>query len=161
MTIAVEKIEIVGVDVPDVARARNLFATLFGLDFGETVLGADSLTEDVPTRSGAVHTDERSVRGRPTRIAIDRSGLFELVEETRPAMRNIHFKVADIDDAVAQMDEHGIRCVSNHRVRGMREAIFDARDLFGLRLCFVQYDAPTLIDAILGVAPRNRDGEHR
>ncbi|WP_167042109.1 VOC family protein [Salinibacterium sp. ZJ454] len=155
MTIDVERIEVLGANVSNLASARELFTKLFGLRFESVVLGApdEISSERLPLRSGNLHPDPQSVQGRPTPLAIDTAGLFELIEAPTPdqadQMRNIHFKVADIEAATEEMMANGIRVVDNLRCGNLREVIFEPEDLFGIRLCFVQYEEPSIIEAML------------
>ncbi|MEZ3158934.1 VOC family protein [Microbacterium sp. BWT-B31] len=153
MAIKTEKIEIIGINVSDVDKAVALFREMFGIEFISTVLGPDDTPiVNVAPRTGEVFTDSQTAQARPTRIAIDTRGYFELMESHRDAaqdgMRNIHFKVDDIDAAIAEMQRLGVRLVGNVLVGTMREAIFDAGDLFGCRICLVQYPGPSLMEAL-------------
>jgi len=157
MTIAVERVEVLGVNVRDLAKARALFSELFGLDFTSVVLNGpgdgDPPTEAVPLASGEVTADPNSVQNSPVPLAIDRAGVFELIEapEGQPVdvVRNIHFKVADIDAATAEMQQRGIRVLGSVRCGGVREVIFHPEDLFGVRICFIQYSGPSMIESML------------
>jgi catechol 2,3-dioxygenase-like lactoylglutathione lyase family enzyme len=154
MTIAVERIEVLGVNVRDLPEAEELFSRLFGLSFKSIVLnGPDIATERVPLKSGEEIADPNSVQDLPVPLAIDPTGFFELIEtpdgQQANTMRNIHFKVTDIEAAIAEMQAHGIRVLGNLRCGGVREVIFHPDDLFGVRLCFVQYSGPSMIESML------------
>lgn len=152
MTIKVERIEILGINVHDVARARELFSRLFGLTFLGTVFGAESHPTQLPLESGVVREDTQPLTG-PTRVDIDTAGLFELVESHRDAsedsVRNIHLKVTDIETALVDMQREGIGILANLRIGKLREVVLDPRDLCGARLCLVEYPGASLIDAML------------
>ena len=85
------------------------------------------------------------------RIAMDTKGYLELVEYTPPVqkegLRNIHFKVRDIEKAKAEMKKKGLRLMVDARVGGLKEAIYHPDDMFGVRFCLVEYDAPTMVEA--------------
>jgi catechol 2,3-dioxygenase-like lactoylglutathione lyase family enzyme len=153
VAIRAERIEVLGIDVRNFEAAKSLFARLFGLEFREFDQFAQAAIRTVLPDSGVVHDDPRGLTPSPRRVAIDTSGFFELIESADPAdadgMRNIHFKVDNIEAAIHEAQELNIRLVANLQVGGLREAIFESADLFGVRLCLVQYDEPTLVDAIV------------
>jgi catechol 2,3-dioxygenase-like lactoylglutathione lyase family enzyme len=151
MTINVERVEVVGIGVTDLDKAQRLLSQLFDIEFLGNTVGEGMPLENVPLKSGDLFVDPLALPGGQTRIAIDRSGLFELVEGPMTGPRNIHFRVSDIDAATEEMQKKGIRVVGNVRDRGMREVIFHRDDLFGIRLCFVEYTGPSLIEAMLGL----------
>ena len=82
---------------------------------------------------------------------------MELIQTSPPVddegMRNIHFKVSDIDAAVAHLRSQGFRVVANMRIGGLREAVFDSSQLHGMRMCLVEYDAPSMIEAMTTFDP--------
>jgi catechol 2,3-dioxygenase-like lactoylglutathione lyase family enzyme len=170
MAIPFERIESLGINVPDVEQAQELFSRLFGIQFKGFTSGiepipreeVDVVAEHVPLKTGtpaelelvagSKDADPETTAHEPAGVAIDTAGLFELVETADPdshGVRNIHLKVPDIDAATAEMQENGIRVISSVRVGQMREVIFNRDDLFGIRLCFVEYDEPTLVGSIL------------
>lgn len=151
----IERMEIVGINVKDVRKAQALFAELLGVEFREFELGVD-----VPmvSRGGEVADPSRLSAGA-TRVAIDTSGFIELIQTTPAAetegFRNIHFKVRDMDAAMAKMRSMGIRMVADLTVGSLREVIYDPEQLYGIRLCLVEYAEDTLIDAVLTAPGRN------
>jgi catechol 2,3-dioxygenase-like lactoylglutathione lyase family enzyme len=157
MSITIERIEALGVRVRDLPKAEELFSRLFGLDFKSIVYaGLDAPRELVPLKSGELNPDPNTVLGQSggLPLAIDPTGVFELIEtpEGQPAnaVYNIHFKVADIDAATAEMQANGIRVISSIRSGGLREVVFHPDDLVGVRICLVEYSGPSLIESILG-----------
>ena len=148
----IERMEILGINVRDIDQAKALFSRVLGVEFLEYELGVDVAME----ARGADEGDPHKLESGGTRIAIDRSGYIELIQ-TRPPVdqdgfRNIHFKVDDMAAAMHHMDGLGLRVAADLRVGGLREVIYDAGQLHGIRLCLVAYDAPTLVDAVLGGA---------
>jgi catechol 2,3-dioxygenase-like lactoylglutathione lyase family enzyme len=156
VVIKVERIEIAGINVHDVAAAEKKFSELFGIEFLSAVMFTEAEIVHIPPKTGEKAEDPRTIT-QPTRISIDTKGYFELVEShedsSRDRMRNIHFKVPDIDEAIAEMQSHGVRLVANVLVGTMREAVFEADDLFGLRICLVEYSEPSLIEALVAKTP--------
>jgi hypothetical protein len=139
-------------------NAEELFSRLFGLDFKSIVFDSPDVPQQpVPLKSGELSPDPSPHQllgqsgGLP--LAIDPAGVFELIEtpEGQPAnaVYNIHFKVADIDAATAEMQANGIRVINSIRTGGLREVVFHRGDLFGARICLVEYSDPSLIESIL------------
>ena len=155
MAIDIERVEVLGVNVRDLPKAEELFSRLFGLDFKSIVLGgSDIATESIPLASGELTPDPNSVQAGKIPLAIDAAGVLELIEtpegQQPNTVRNIHFKVADIEAAIAEMQANGVRVLGNLRTGGVREVIFHPDDLFGVRICFVQYSGPSMIESMLG-----------
>lgn len=143
----IERMEVVGINVTDLDAARSRFSELLGVDFTPFTFG-----EDVPVeRFETDVADAATASFAGTRIAIDPTGYLELVEVPAGSegFRNMHFKVTDLDEAKAELRAKGIRMVVDHKVGGLREAIFHPDDLHGIRLCLIEYDAPSMIEALL------------
>ncbi len=145
----VEKIEVFGIDVKNLEKAMTFFSEVFNIEFQHFRLG-----QDIAVQASAVDAqDAKQPDLSATRIAIDKSGFFELIE-TQPAPeregnRNIHFKVSDIGEAKAELQRRGVRVVADHRVGGLREVILHPDDVFGIRLCLIEYNAPSMIEALM------------
>ena len=54
---------------------------------------------------------------------------------------------------VAHLRSQGFRVVANMRIGGLREAVFDSSQLHGMRMCLVEYDAPSMIEAMTTFDP--------
>jgi hypothetical protein len=156
MTIDIERMEALGVRVRGLPEAQELFSRLFGLDFKSIVLaGPDQPREPVPLKSGELSPDPTPFFGQSSGLplAIDQTGVFELIETPEgqsAGVCNIHFKVADIDAATAEMQANGIRVLASLRTGGLREVVFHPDDLFGVRICLIEYPGPTMIESIAG-----------
>jgi len=144
----IEKMEVVGIDVQDIEKAARLFEDLLGIKFRHCRFGVDVKPRSAETQA----PDPAAPDLNSIRLAIDPTGYLELVQtgaaSTREGFRNVHFKVTDIEEAKAEMKQKGIRLIADSHIGGLREAIFHPDDLHGVRLCLVQYDAPSMIDAI-------------
>ncbi len=130
----------------------KLFSDILGITFvnprklarpGE-VTREKIITEDAP---------DRTFEKAKVNTAIDRTGFLELIESIPPTdkegLRNIHFKVSDIEEAKAEMKRKGIRLIVYNKIGGLKEAIYHPDDVHGIRLCLVEYDAPSMVDAML------------
>ena len=147
----IDRMEIVGLMVQDLDRAKEAFARALGLTFREFTVNETLMF----TELDADGTDQRGL-GAGARIAMDTSNFIELIQAP-PAViaafaegfRNIHIKVRNIDAAAQEMRDLGYTMVTNVQAGGMREVIFDATDLYGMRLCLTEYEAPSMIEAML------------
>lgn len=140
----IDRMEYVGVVVDDLEQGVQRFKQLFGLDF--EIIDTEQL--NVRAVDGVI-PDVMAPRGG-MRIAIDSSGSFELVEvdEAEEGFRNVHFRVDDIESAVDYLSGKGLRLVRQFVVGGMKEAIFAAEDLYGIRVCLLEYEGSSLADAM-------------
>ncbi|MFC1993618.1 VOC family protein, partial [Chloroflexota bacterium] len=108
-----------------------------------------NVTDERTIPEHADHTLEETKR----RAAIDRTGFMELIEsdppEEKEGLRALLFKVSDLEQAKAEMKKKGIRLAAEIKWGATKEAIYDARDLHGIRLGLVEYETPTFVDAML------------
>lgn len=145
----IERMEVVGINVQNLEKAMKVFSDILGISFRPFRFGVDVKVEAGPIDAA----DASTLSFAGSRIAIDPTGYLELIEAT-PAvetegLRNVHFKVTDLEAAKVEMKAKGIRLVANTTVGGLKEAIFHPDDLHGLRLCLIEYTAPTMIEALL------------
>ncbi|MBA7657955.1 hypothetical protein ES703_65898 [subsurface metagenome] len=142
----IEKLESVGVNVKNLDEAVELFSDILDTTF--VILGAAESKQKKTVTEHATHTLE----GAKLRGAMDRRGFLELLESTPPVekegLRNIRFKVPNIEEAKAEMQQKGIRLIADVKAGGSNLAIFNPEDLHGIRLVLTEYETPTQIDAI-------------
>lgn len=145
----IDSMELLGVCVEDFDGALSSFSALFGLDFRVFTPGVDYEIVDL---DADVEDRQPPAAGR---IALDTSGCFELVEMPgeHEGVRNIHFRVDDIDAALAHARSNGLRAVRDLRIGAVREVVFDSSALYGIRLCFLQYEGDSLAEAFSAAAP--------
>jgi hypothetical protein len=139
------RMEFIGVVVDDLEAGVERFSEAFGLDF-EIV---DTTKLDIQAKDGDLQ-DPKAPQGG-MRLALDTSGVFELVEVAgaEEGFRNVHFRVDDMDEAIAHLSSKKMRLVRSFVVGGMKEAIFAAEDLYGIRVCLVEYEGPSIAAAML------------
>lgn len=140
----IERMEYLGVVVDDLEVGVQRFSEVFGLDFD--ILDTEEL--DVRARDGVMPDAKAPQSGM--RVAIDSSGAFELVEVAgaNEGFRNVHFRVDSIDEAIDHLSSRGLHLVRQFVVGGMKEAIFAAEDLYGIRLCLLEYEGSSLASAM-------------
>jgi hypothetical protein len=134
------RLEFVGVVVDDLEAGVRRFSEVFGTEF--EILDMADL--NIQAEEGVV-ADARAPKSN-MRVALDSSGVFELVEVAgmEEGFRNVHFRVDSMDDAIAHLSSRGMRLVRHFVVGGMREAIFAAEDLYGIRVCLLEYAGESL-----------------
>lgn len=141
-----DRMELLGVVVDDVEEAVATYTERFGLEFHIFTPGVDYAL--VVNEAGEDPSPAMVAGGR---LAMDTSGCFELVEipGAEPGVRNIHFRVDDMDAAKAHVVATGQRVVADLTAGSVREVIFDPRDAGGLRLCLVHYEGSSFAEALL------------
>lgn len=143
----VERMELVGLEVSDLDAAMEEFGGLLGVTFTRIDLIEPGTIEHLPADEPTPDTPVSMS------VAMDPAGYLELIQThpptTRERVRNVHFKVSDLDAAIEHMRSRGHRLVSHVRIGAMREAVFGAREARGLRICLVQYDTESMVEAML------------
>ncbi len=141
----IERIENIGIYVKNLDEAVKLFSEIFGV----TLVDITEVGNAKRKRRMTEHAD-RSVEEISTRKAIDRTGFFQLVEKIPSTGKegpfSIHFKVSNLKEAKAEMERKGIPLITDVLIGGVKEAIYD---VYGTRICLVEYEAPTELDAVL------------
>jgi catechol 2,3-dioxygenase-like lactoylglutathione lyase family enzyme len=135
-----KRMEYIGVVVDDLEAGVQRFSEVFGYHFDIV----DTTKLDIQVTEGDI-PDAKAPQGG-MRLALDKSGVFELVEVAgmEEGFRNIHFRVDDMDEAIAELASKGMRLVRQFVVGGMKEAIFAAEDLYGIRVCLLEYAGSSL-----------------
>ncbi len=138
----IEKMDNVCISVNNLEEAIKLYSSVLDTQF---IILNTKVEKNVSQHGNAVAEASR------IRMAMDTKGYLELVEYTPPVqkegLRNIHFKVKDIEKAKDEMRKKGLRLMLNARVGGLKEAIYHPDDMFGVRFCLVEYNAPTMVEA--------------
>lgn len=142
----IDRMSMLGVSVKNLDEAVARYTALFGLEFEILKPGVEYPVHDA---LGSSDTSAPSLVSGG-RLAIDRTECFELVEfpDEPEGTRNIHFRVDDIEAASAHMTSQGLRMVRDLIAGGVRETIFHSADLNGVRLCLMQYEGDSFIDAL-------------
>ena len=141
----IEKLESVAVAVKNLGEAVKLWSDILGTTFIDLA--------DVRDERAIVEGESRAFEETKQRCAIEQTGFIELIESTPPVekegLRTLVLKVSNLEQAKAEMKQKGIRLTADKQFAGAKEAIFNAADLNGVRLCLVDYEAPTFVDAML------------
>lgn len=141
----VERMELIGVVVDDLDAAVARYSDLFGLEFVVFTPGVDYALTGASSDTG----DPTPLPGG-IRMAMDTSGCFELIgiPGAEEGVRNIHFRVDDMEAAIEQFVSRGLPVVQDLRAGTVREVIFDSRELNGVRMCLVHYKGPSFAEAL-------------
>ena len=141
----IEKIESISINVKNLDEAVKRFSDVLGMTFVN--LNAEK-AEKTATELADPALDKTKLEE-----AMDHTGSLNLVESDPPlekeGLRSIYFKVPDIEQAKTEMKQKGVRLTAVSKHGSVKEAMFSADDLHGVRLVLVEYKAPTLIDAYL------------
>lgn len=142
---SMKRMEYIGVVVDNLEEGVQRFSEVFGYDFDIV----DTTKLDIQVTEGDM-PDAKAPQGG-MRLALDKSGVFELVEVAgaEEGFRNIHFRVDDMDEAIAELSSKGLRLLRRFVVGGMKEAIFNAEDMYGIRVCLLEYEGPSVAAAML------------
>lgn len=147
----IDRMELLGVVVTDLDEAVERYTRLFGLTFHIFTPG-----ESYPLADAIEINDRAAQIPAGGRIAMDTSGMFELIElpDQTPGFRNIHYRVDDIEAAKAHFIAEGMTVVRDLYAGPIREVIFDGDSFGGIRVCLMQYDGPSFAEvATTGPAP--------
>jgi len=142
----IEKMELMGIIVHKLDDAIAHYSKLFELDFTVLTPGVDYPLVDLSSTANHEQTQIPAYG----RIAIDTSNCLELIEmpDLPEGIRNIHFRVDDIEAATEQMVSRGLKVVMNVRAGNVREVIFDSADINNVRVCLVQYEGASFVAAL-------------
>lgn len=145
----IERISAVAVDVKNLDEAVKLFSDLFGFAFDKIPFNEIKKVKTLTEHADRTYEEQKyeaaiSPVGDP---ALDVGlELIAMPPFQREGLRALGLKVSDLEQAKAEMKEKGIRLLADVVVGGVKEAIYD---LHGVRLALSEYEAPTLMDAIL------------
>jgi predicted enzyme related to lactoylglutathione lyase len=147
----IDAMQLFGISVHDLDAEVKRYSALFGIEFKVFTAGVDyAMTTSVPPGEDRAPRLPANVR-----IAVDTSDCFELLEmpDIPEGCRNIHFRVDDMDAAVAHLVSHGLTVVQDIRAGDAREVIFDSSGTNGMRLCLLEYAGASFAAALAG-SPR-------
>jgi catechol 2,3-dioxygenase-like lactoylglutathione lyase family enzyme len=148
----IDALQLVGISVHDLDAEVERYSALFGVEFKTFTAGVD-----YAMISSSLGPDIVTPLPTHVRIAVDTSDCFELIEMPGipEGYRNIHFRVDDMDNAVAHLTGQGLTVVQDIRAGDAHEVIFDSSEMNGVRVCLLRYDGPSFA-AALAASPRPR-----
>jgi catechol 2,3-dioxygenase-like lactoylglutathione lyase family enzyme len=126
------------VAVPDIERSKDRFTDLLGLEFGETV--------DGHTNPDAGEQNLKYSYGHPGIEFIsptEDNEVQSFLDENGPGMYGTVFRVADLDEAVAELEEKGVEPIDRvDHLPEAPEAIYHPRDFGGVLTILTEYNHP-------------------
>ena len=124
----IEKIDHVAIRVRDKEKACKLFADLFGMQFFEF----ESEELDIKSAIGppGIEIIEPLTPDGITSRIMERHG---------EGLTLLSLKVPNLDEAVAEMKDHGIRLVNRLEVGELKIAIFHPEDTYGATIELIEY----------------------
>jgi catechol 2,3-dioxygenase-like lactoylglutathione lyase family enzyme len=124
----IEKIDHVAIRVRDRGQACKLFTDLFGMEFFE------------------FESEELDIKGAIAPPGIEfiepltPEGITaKILERHGEGLTLLSLKVPNLDEAVAEMEDHGIRLINRLTVGEMRVAIFHPEDTYGATIELIEY----------------------
>lgn len=141
----IDRMEILGVVVNDLEEAVERYSRVFGVEFRVFTPG-----ESYPLADAIAINDAAAQIPSGGRIAMDTSGMFELIElkDQEPGFRNIHYRVDNIEEAKAHFIAEGMTVVRDLYAGPIREVIFDGDTFGGIRVCLMQYEGDSFAEVV-------------
>ena len=153
----IEKLDRIDMYVENIDEAKEKFSKLLGITFEEIPFEeVEPFKQELGPKALALGEVATEPTGGGMRVAISPAGL-ELIEgadiiSTMPGqtegIRNMHFKVTDYEEAMAEMEEKGVPLLYDLTLGKLREAIYNPDDLNGDMMGLVWYPTATAMEAI-------------
>ena len=124
----VEKIDFVTFFVKDLDKAEEFFGELFETRFIESY-------------STAVDTKETlDYLGINLAAPLTQDGPSAKIMATRgEGLVSVGFKVANLDEAIAELESRGVRLIGREKIGSAEYAVFHPKDTFGAMLSVIEY----------------------
>lgn len=128
------KIDHIGILVEDLDKAVKFFSDLFEMDFVKPHDTPDADIRETIEPSGINLFEPLSPEKSKNPGAIAKQ-----LERHGEGMFMLSFKVANLEEAVAEMQSKGVRLVMKSEVEGFYYALFHPRDTFGVMIELCEY----------------------
>jgi len=129
----VEQVDHIHVAVKDMDKAVNLFEDLLGIKFSKEFVSEEMGIKSRVATIGPVGIELIQATSADSEIA-------KFVERRGEGVHAVSLKVPDIDEAVAQMQAKGIRCIARVELPMLREAELHPKDTCGVQIELCQYE---------------------
>lgn len=143
------KFDRITINVRNLEEAKKFFSSLLGTTF-------EDMPEEIAQKRVKIEITP-PVEGLEFRFAISPIGI-ELFETHPPVavegIRNITWKVEDIQEARREMKEKGVGLVFHSQCGGWKESVYKAEDMYGVRWVLNEYQGDSVIKALAGKGPR-------
>lgn len=127
----VERLDHIHIYVNDLEKAKGLFSRILGTNFSPTISeekGLKILSSLSPLGIELIQP-----------ISPD-SAVAKTIERRGEGLAGVSFKVADIEQAITELESQGLRLVGRVEEGNIKEAQFHPRDAFGVMLELCQYE---------------------
>ncbi|MBI4286728.1 MAG: VOC family protein [Chloroflexi bacterium] len=129
------KIDHIGILVKDLDKAVKLFSDLFDMKFQSPYATPEADTWETIEASGinliAPLAPEKSKNPGTLAKQLERRGEGVIM---------LAFKVPNVEEAVAEAQAKGVRCISKFEHEGTKIALFHPKDTFGITVEVCEYD---------------------
>jgi methylmalonyl-CoA/ethylmalonyl-CoA epimerase len=125
----IEKIDHVGIMVEDVEKAQKFFEDVFGLKFVSIGAQEEADSKNIIDPVGIEIYEPLSSDG-PSRRMLNKRG---------EGLSLLSLKVNNLDEAMAEMESHGIRLVKLLTRGNLRAAVYFPKDTFGVFIELIEY----------------------
>ncbi len=129
----VEKVNHVVILVRDLEKAGKFFADLFGIEFDapRELKNVDVLQlKPPPEKEKGIHLITPLSPGGPTGRLLERKG---------EGMVTLDLKVTNIEEAIADMESHGVRLITRFATPQLKVALFHPKDIYGVAVELLEY----------------------
>ena len=142
----IEKLDHVHIYVKDMEKAKQRFKDLLGADFCDDITPQDMESDDLG----------RTIEGRGT-YAIFGIELLEAppgspaakaIEPMEEGLGGVSIKVTNLEDAIVEFQQKGMRLVQKSEIGRYRVAWFHPRDAHGVLIELCEYQAANPLEAL-------------
>ncbi|MFC2005522.1 VOC family protein [Chloroflexota bacterium] len=124
-----EKIDHIGIMVKDLEKASKFFAELFDTEFN--------------IRDADTESDIRTSMSNPTCIELvtplkPDGAAAKALEHRGEGLTMLSLKVPNLEEAIANMESHGVRLLRREKLPSAKMAFFHPKDLHGVMLELIE-----------------------
>ena len=125
----VEKLDHFHIYVKDLEKAKEIYGRVLGTHWSPTLFEKDSGVKSVLSPLG-IELIEPASPDSPVAKTLERRG---------EGLAGITFKVADIEQAIAELESQGMKCVGKIQLGSVKEAQFHPAKFCGVMLELTEY----------------------
>ena len=126
----VERLDHIHIFVKDIKKAKGLFSRILGTNFSLTIV-EENLKLQFALSPLGIELIEPTSRD---------SGVAKTLERRGEGLAGISFKVANIEQAITELQSQGLRLVGKSETGSVKEAQFHPADACGVMLELCQYE---------------------
>lgn len=126
----VEKLDHVHIYVKSVEKAKTFFSSLFGTSFSDTIVEENMKVRTVIDSLGLELIEAAS----------QDSPVAKIIAKRGEGIAALSFKVSDLEAAIQELQNKGLRLVSRVKLGSLKEAQFHPKDSYGVMIELCEYD---------------------